>query len=192
MWYDTTTKQLLVYSNGKWQADRNTSTKIVAASNASQALKDGADYVATGTGDQGVINSALTAAAGGKVYLTEGTFTISGSISVPNNTTLAGAGTGTIITIPNSFNTDISAITNTTTGGNGTGIIIQDLKLDGNKANQTSGKMAGIYFNGTLSSRITNVSANNWYGTSTYTGTGIWLSSSSKTLSLTATPKITA
>jgi len=148
LYYDTTTKQLLVYANGKWQADRSTSTKIVAASNSSQAAKDSADYVATGSGDQAQINSALTAAAGGKVYLMDGTYTINASISIPNNTMLAGAGRGTLITIVNSFNTSINAITNTTGGGSGTGVAIQDLRLDGNRANQTSGTMRAIYFNG--------------------------------------------
>lgn len=171
MYFDTTTKQLLVYADGKWKSDSKTSTKVVAAGDSSQAIKDAADYVADGTGDQTEINAALTAAAGGKVYLTEGTYTINGAISVPNNTTLAGAGTGTIITIPNSFDTTINAITNTTTGGNGTGITIQDLKLDGNKANQASSSMNGIYFNGVGSgsgssaiagTTITRIAAVNW------------------------------
>ena len=177
LYYDTDTKQLLNYANGKWQADRSTSTKIVAASNSSQALKDAADYVATGTGDQTIINNALTAAAGGKVYLTEGTFTLGGSINIPNNTTLAGAGRGTLITMANS--TNLTGITNTTAGGNGTGIVIQDLRLDGNKANQTSGN--GIYFTGVGSgsgssavqgAKISGVWANNWYGD------GIWFNDS--------------
>jgi parallel beta-helix repeat protein len=182
VYFDTTTKQLLTYSNGKWQSDRSTATKIVAASNSSQALKDSADYVATGTNDQTTINTALTAAAGGRVYMAEGTYTISATISIPNNTTLAGAGTGTLITIPNSFNANINAITNTTTGGNGTGITIQDLRLDGNKANQTAGNINGIYLNGVGSgtgsaaiqgAKVTNIRANNWRGY------GFYLNSSS-------------
>lgn len=173
LYYDTTTKQLLVYANGKWQSDGKTATKIVAASNSPQAIKDGADYVADGTGDQTEINAALTAAAGGRVYLAEGTYTINDSISVPNNTTLAGAGSGTIITIPNSLNTAINALTNTTTGGNGTGITIQDLRLDGNSTNQVGSDMNGIYFDGVGSGsdgsavpggKVSNVQSNNWLG----------------------------
>ncbi|MDQ3123903.1 MAG: hypothetical protein M3Q14_04455, partial [bacterium] len=83
VYYDTTTKKLLTYSNGKWQADRSTATKIVAASNSSQAIKDGADYIADGTGDQTEINAALTAAAGGKVYLAEGTYVANATILIP-------------------------------------------------------------------------------------------------------------
>jgi len=148
LFYDTTTNQLLTYNGSKWVSDRAATTKIVAASNASQALKDAADYIATGTNDETTINTALTAASGGKVYLTEGTFTLGDSISVPNNTTLSGAGNGTLLTIANSFNTSINAITNTTTGGNGEGIIIQDLRLDGNSTNQVGGTMRGIYLDG--------------------------------------------
>jgi parallel beta-helix repeat protein len=144
LFYDTTTKQLLVYANGKWQADRTASTKLVAASNSTQAEKDAADYVATGTGDQAKINSALTDAAGGTVYLFEGTYTISAAISVPNNTTLAGAGASTIITLPNAQNGSYNMITNTDTA-TGTGVTISNLKIDGNKANQTAGSMSGVY-----------------------------------------------
>jgi parallel beta-helix repeat protein len=183
LYFDTDTDQLLVYSNGKWQADRSTATKIVAASNASQAVKDSADYVADGTSDQAEINAALTAAAGGKVYLTEGMYTINASISVPNNTTLAGAGAGTVITIPNAFDININAITNTTTGGNGTGINIHDLRLEGNRINQASGNMNAIYFNGVGSGgvqggKITNVWVNGWLGVGGEGG-GIRLLSSS-------------
>lgn len=171
LYYDTSTKQLVVYSNGKWQSDRNTSTKIVAASNASQALKDGADYVATGANDQTTINNALTAAAGGKVYLTEGKYTIGDSVSVPNNTTLAGAGAGTVITFPNGFGLERSVIVNTDTT-TGTGIGVRDLKIDGNSANISTGNGNGIYLVGVGSdtsgsvragANITNVIINNLY-----------------------------
>jgi hypothetical protein len=147
LYFDTTTKQLLVYANGKWQGDRSTATKIVAATNSSQAVKDAADYVADGTGDQAEINSALTAAAGGSVYLAEGTYTVSSSISVPNNTKLQGAGDGTLLTIPNSHNTNTNIIVNSDTT-TGTGVHIQDLRIDGNSSNQSSGTYKGIYLNG--------------------------------------------
>ncbi len=176
LYFDTTTKQLLVYANGKWQADR-TEAVIVAASDSSQTDKDAADYVANGNtgaaadGDQVEINQALTAASGKKVVLLAGTYTIDASISVPNNTTLTGVGSNTLITIQNTFNTSIDAITNTTTGGNGTGIVIQNLRLDGNTTNQSSGTMRGIYLNGVGSgntgtavqgAKLTDLWVNNW------------------------------
>jgi parallel beta-helix repeat protein len=198
VYYDTTTKQLLTYANGKWQADRSEAV-LVAASNSSDADKAAADYVAdgdtvaAGDGDQVEINNALSRAdpasaisgarKSGKVYLFAGTYTIDASVSMPNNTTLVGAGRGTVITLPNSFNASINAVTNTTTGGNGTGVVVQNLRLDGNKANQTSGATNGIYFNGVGSGtgssavqggKIVGVWSNGWYG-----GHGINLSSSS-------------
>ncbi len=146
IYFDTDTKQLMTYANGKWQGDRSTATKIVAASNSSQALKDSADYVADGTGDQVEINAALTAASGGKVYLTEGTYTANETILVPNNTTLQGAGSGTEIRLADIDTTD-NLIENADTS-TGTGITIRDLKLNGQKGLNTSGTIHGIYLNG--------------------------------------------
>lgn len=144
VYYDTTTKQLLTYANGKWQADRTSTTKTVAPSTAAQYIKDTADYVATGTNDHTIINSALTAAAGGKVYLFEGTFTVAASISVPNNTTLSGAGNGTIIQFADiDANANMIVNTDTTTG---TGVVIRDMKLDGRSDLNTSGAQQGVYF----------------------------------------------
>jgi parallel beta-helix repeat protein len=148
LYYDTTTNQLVQWNGTKWVSAPRISTRIIAPSNASQTAKDSADVVLTGTADQTLINTALTAAAGGTVYILEGTVTVTGSISVPNNTTLSGAGSGTLITIPNTFNANINMITNTTTGGAGTGVTIRDMQLDGNMANQTAGNMFGIYMNG--------------------------------------------
>lgn len=179
VYYDTTTKQLLVYNSGttKWQADR-TDAVLVAASNSSQSDKDAADYVADGNtgaaldGDQVQINSALTAATGKKVVLLAGTYTVDATISVPNNTILTGVGNGTLITIPNSFNAAIDTITNTDTS-TGTGVTIRDLKIDGNKANQTSGVMRGISLTGMgagsggsarLGGSIIGVTLDNQYG----------------------------
>ncbi len=146
VYYDTTTKQLLTYANGKWQADRAAVTKIVAASNSSQAAKDAADYIATGTGDQGVINTALTAAAGGKVYLMEGTYVANATILIPNNTTLAGAGRGTLIELADLDATD-NLVENSDTS-TGTGIAIQDLRLDGRNDLNTAGTQYLIFLNG--------------------------------------------
>jgi len=67
IYYRTDTKQLYVYANAKWQADRSTATKIVAASDSQN--KEKADYVSTGTADQTTINAAIAAlpATGGSV-----------------------------------------------------------------------------------------------------------------------------
>ncbi|MCW2957003.1 MAG: hypothetical protein JWO69_1872, partial [Thermoleophilia bacterium] len=158
LYYDSTTNQMLQYNGTKWVSDRNSSTKIVAANNSSQSAKDGADFVAngdTGTasdGDQVQINQALTAIAslGGTVYLTEGTYVIDGSISIPNNVTLMGADNGTVITIPNTLsgqnttgNIDMIINTDTTTG---TKVNVKDIRIEGNRANQTLGTQNAISF----------------------------------------------
>ena len=189
MFYDTDTKQLLVYANGKWKAD-GTEALLVAASDSSAADKAAANYLANGNtaaandGDQVEINNALTAGAGKKVLLLAGTYTVDASISVPNNTTLTGVGAGTVITIPNSFNTNINTITNTTTGGNGTGIVIRDLKIDGNRSSQTSGTMHGVYLNGvgsgTGASALQGGKLSGLY-TNNLSGSGIYITSSSYT-----------
>ena len=153
LFYDTTTNQLIQYNGSKWVSDR-TNAIIVAANNSTQAEKDAADYVATGTGDQATINSALSDAdpAGsgkkvGQVLLLGGTYNLSAAVSVPNNVTLAGTGAATILAVPNAQNGTYNMITNTDTT-TGTKITIRDLQIDGNKANQTSGTMTGIYLSG--------------------------------------------
>jgi len=184
LYYDTTTNQLIQYNGSKWVSAPRSTTKIVAASNASQAEKDAADYVATGTGDQATINSALTAAAGGSVYLTEGTFTLSNSINIPNNTTLFGAGAGTLITIPNAQNGSYAVISNTDTS-TGSSVSIHDLRIDGNKANQTSGFAYGIYLDhmgsGSGSSAINGAKVSNVIVANLFNGTGIYLNNSNYT-----------
>ena len=152
IYYDTSTKQLLTFANGKWQADRSDAI-LVAANNSSPADKAAADFLADGNtgaaldGDQVQINQALTAGSGKKVVLLAGAYTVDAGINVPNNTTLSGVGDGTVITLPNSFDTGIDVIINSD-AATGTGISIRDLKLDGNASNQSSGSMEGIRLEG--------------------------------------------
>ncbi|MFO0920541.1 MAG: hypothetical protein U0451_02610 [Candidatus Saccharimonadales bacterium] len=183
VYFDTTTKKLLVYSNGKWQADRVTSTKIVAASNSSQEIKDAADYVADGAADEVEINNALTAAAGGKVYLAEGTYVAAATILIPNNTTLEGAGRSTKIEFADLDNTD-NLIENSDTS-TGTSINIRNLKLDGRKDLNTTGTQTGIYMNNLgsgsgASARQGGIIENLWV--ENFNSTGIRASASSNLL----------
>ena len=66
----------------------------VAASDAGAASRAAANYLCDGTADQAEIQAALTAlgAAGGDVILSEGTFSITGTIQVPAHARLLGAG----------------------------------------------------------------------------------------------------
>lgn len=109
IYYDTSTKQLLTYTNGKWQSDSKTATFIVAASNSSQAAKDSAQYVGNGEigngtttidGDQLEINSAITAAnaaGGGVIYLMEGTYYLDAAVLMRSNISLVGSGYATYL-----------------------------------------------------------------------------------------------
>jgi parallel beta-helix repeat protein len=135
LYFDTDTDRLLTYANGKWRADSGEYT-IVAATDSTQAEKDSADYVADGTADQTEINSALTAASGGKVLLLAGTYTVSGTITIPSNTTLQGIGSGsTIFSVAGS--SSFNLIENSDQTGGNNNITIRNLKIDGNKSNVT-------------------------------------------------------
>ena len=197
LYYDTVAHQLLVYNNTKWQADRNSSTYIVAATNS--VNKDAADYIADGDtaalndGDQAQINLALTAAGaagGGSVYLMEGTYIVDGSISVPNNVNLTGAGPATIIKVKNSYNANLNVIVNSGT----TRVTVQNLRIDGNKSQQAGAFiMNGILFSGMGSGsgaaaidggKISNVYASNIFNgaSSPFGGMGIYVGGNNNTI----------
>ena len=70
------------------------SALVVAASDSPALLRGQADYICDGAADQVEIQRALSALgnAGGTVTLTEGTFHLSGDVSVPSNAVLEGKG----------------------------------------------------------------------------------------------------
>lgn len=112
-------------------------TIVIAASN-SKDTSD-ADYVCTGTNDDTTINTALAAlpAAGGRIILLDGTFTIGTHVLISrSNVELQGMGTGTILKQANSANVDSVLKIN---GTNISQIKVSNLLVDGNKANNTFG-----------------------------------------------------
>ncbi|MGI9028312.1 MAG: beta strand repeat-containing protein [Candidatus Saccharimonadales bacterium] len=167
IYYDTTTKQLLVYANAKWQADRTTATKIVgmgaptgctgAVPVASQNF-DAADFVVNScTSAQSTINAAITAlpAGGGTVYIMEGTYIIDGAILLPANVTITGSGSATVIKLKTGINAAINGIQESGTSSRS---VISNIKLDGNKAGNTAGVQTGININGgNPGTRVDNV-----------------------------------
>ncbi|HIO87618.1 TPA: hypothetical protein EYN47_02270, partial [Candidatus Saccharibacteria bacterium] len=102
------------------------------------------DYVADGTSDEDEINSALTAASGGKVLLLAGTYDVDAQIAVPSNTTLSGVGTGSVITVGNSAS-GFNIIENSDQVSGNSDITVRDLKIDGNKTGGAS-NIGGIEF----------------------------------------------
>jgi hypothetical protein len=73
-------------------------TFVVAASDASDRMKQQADYVADGTADDVQIQAAIDAlpVAGGTVSLSEGLFNISSAINLRTGTKLEGQGLGSV------------------------------------------------------------------------------------------------
>ena len=156
LYFDTATKQLLVYANGKWKSDSSSATKIIAASDSSQSTKDTADYVADGEdssgsgigtldGDQIQINAAISAVSaqgGGTVYLSEGTYTIDGAIRPQSNVILSGSGAATIVRLGNfgSSSVNINAIDIDERDN----VTVRDLTLDGRRTTNTNGTHTGV------------------------------------------------
>lgn len=136
LYYDTSTKQLLQYNGTKWVGSQKAAI-IVAANNSTQAQKDAADYIATGTSDQTTIASAVTAlgSSGGTVYLLSGTYNFSASLSITTaNITLTGDSQATIV---RGFDG-----TSTSNGGlvypNGSYDIVSNITLNGNSTTYTN------------------------------------------------------
>jgi len=129
----------------------------VAANDSSAKGKAQADYVADGTSDEDTINSALTAGAGGKVILLEGTYTIDGAILVPSDTTLEGSGYGTFITIASGVN-GINMVQNSDVSGGNNNIRIANLRVDGTdtQAATTSGQ-SGVWLQKVTNSIVEDV-----------------------------------
>lgn len=126
---------------------------LVAASDASDAVKAHADLVCEGTDDHAQINAALGSlpADGGTVVLTAGTFHLNGSVAVPSYATLAGQGAATELRLVDSATlsshalsgsqgrTVNYAIANTSrTGDADTNITLRDFRVEGNGANQST------------------------------------------------------
>ncbi len=103
-------------------------TFLVAASDANATIIAQADYVCDGTADDVQIQAAIDAlpAGGGKVLLSEGTFSITAYITLASNCILQGQGFSTLIqTTGNIRAIYFDGITNAT---------IRDINIDGNSS----------------------------------------------------------
>jgi len=126
-------------------------TVFVAASDARPEVKALADYVCSGSNDDVTIEKAISAlpAAGGRVVLSEGNYTLGSSIDIlKSNVTLEGQGPGTVI--KGAIGTSYIIVGNGSTALSN--IRICNLKIDA--INQTAGY--GINFYGSASYPITN------------------------------------
>jgi hypothetical protein len=109
-------------------------TLVVAASDASSEMKAGADYVGNGTADDVQIQAAIDAlpSSGGKVVLSEGTFTLAATIDAVDDMILEGQGFATKLTLAaGSPGAQINAIDIDTVDN----VEVCRLQIDGNKGN---------------------------------------------------------
>ncbi len=146
---------------------RRTATLIIAAHDAMPSSKQMADVVCSGTDDQTAINAVLgSLSAGGRVLLSEGTFTLSGSIVLPSYTVLEGQGEATLIKLKNQASTGFALITNQhAASGKDYGITISNLRIDGNRANQSpNGWKEAVILKNAFRSEVTNIFVTGAYG----------------------------
>lgn len=147
-YFDTETKQMLVYANGKWggSGGESNSLRTVAAFNSSQENKDSANYVADGVDDQDQIEAAIAALPpeGGTVALLGGTYNISATVDFnKSNITLQGQG-GVSTTLKRVWNSATSLEGVITIPSGYSHIEIRNLNINGNKATYSSTNNHGI------------------------------------------------
>ncbi|KKT62455.1 MAG: hypothetical protein UW55_C0012G0015 [Candidatus Giovannonibacteria bacterium GW2011_GWA2_44_26] len=149
-WVQGAKLELLV--TAKLFDDFQTRTEIIVATDGS------GDYNCDGTADEVEINEALNSlpSSGGIVRLKKGTYNIAGSIDMlKSSVILQGEGKSSKIFLSNSGNVDIIRV------GNGTTIVndcvVEDLMVDGNKANQTSLGSAVIIWGASGTKALRNI-----------------------------------
>lgn len=115
-----------------------TATFIVAASDARKPLM--AHYTCDGVADDVQIQAAIDAlpSGGGRVMLSEGTFTLAAPIKLLSNVVLAGQGWATILIAIDGLDDALIRNSDWTLGGE-TNIIVRDLQIDSNGDNQADG-----------------------------------------------------
>jgi parallel beta-helix repeat protein len=144
--YNASLNKIVYLTGGGGGAYRRSATKIVAANDSLD--KTNADYICDGTADEAEIEAAINAlpTSGGRVLLMEGTYYISSSIDIlKSKVTLQGQGHGTVIKVSNGANCNVIVVGNGSMALNG--VVVRDLKIDGNRANQTSNGI-GVYLYG--------------------------------------------
>ncbi len=83
----------------------------------------------------------------GKIVFMEGTFKVSAAIKIPSGVTIEGMGPGTVFRIMDGTNNDMNVFENDDLVNGGRDIVIRNLKINGNKKNQTGTPThKGIFF----------------------------------------------
>lgn len=148
-----------------WGANPRSATYVVAASNASphsqSATYGAADATCTASSDDAAtIRAAITAlpATGGRVLLSEGTFNLASTITVPANVELRGEGIGvTILQRSASYPTTNGYLISVSTGH----VTISDLTVDDNRAGNVGYVGRAIALLGADETRLNSVEIKN-------------------------------
>ncbi len=151
--YRTDLNELYMYDGANWVQWRTRDyTIVVAASNSLDPTLADPAYRCDGTDDQAEINNAITSlgATGGAVILLDGTYGITASVKLASKVTLMGQGAGTVLRVPNGHDASLNVISSSSINH----ALVANLKIDGNKANQTAGVMHGVYFDTVTYSKV--------------------------------------
>jgi len=125
----------------------STATVIVAASDARPKSKAGADFVCNGTDDEVEIQKAIDTVAvygGGRVILTEGNFSITGSTPIiingaKDNIILEGQGYGTVLKLADGYTTQRNIISFPYSSPNTANVIVRNIRFHGNRGGWATG-----------------------------------------------------
>ena len=149
---NTTTPTSTLDINGTLSVSGTSTLSTTTISNLNNVIiVDGIHYPKTSAGIQSAINALPS--TGGKIFLPAGTYSINSTTTIPSNVWIEGAGaSSTILYVENNSNCSVFANSDQTNGN--TNIKISNLKIDGNKSNNTSGY--GIYFKYVDNSQIEN------------------------------------
>lgn len=134
-------------------------TLVIAASNSSDSSKARADFICLGSNDHLTFQTAISqilAGGGGRLLVTEGVFSFSGTVDIPtssSNLRIEGMGVGSskiVMAVAANANTFRVA-----TSYSGT-LEFASLEINGSSSTQTTGAWAGIFLqtNGTGAIRI--------------------------------------
>lgn len=127
-------------------AGRRSAGRIVAANNSQINSKNGADNVCDAVSDQIELAVAVAALAGtgGYIYLAEGTYIVDAGTTLQSSIHIVGAGMGaTIIKVKDSLNAAIDVFTFAASGAS---MSLENLTIEGNKGNNSSGAQRGVVF----------------------------------------------
>jgi hypothetical protein len=115
---------------------------------------ENADFVCDGVDDQITIENVIDnylPSTGGSIYFREGTYILSDNLIISkSNVTLFGGGSSTVLKREDNNNENMRLIY----ASGKANLLIQNLSIDGNKANSDNGTTDGIYFDHVDNSKI--------------------------------------